>query len=73
MLKKLGAVVAIAGAVVLAGCGNPQSDADKTEIAKCQKQLEDTLTEAGSDRELTQDEIDACNDADQRAFILGED
>ena len=73
MFKEFGAVIAVAGVFVLAGCGNPQSDEEKAEVAKCIKQLEDTITEAGSDRELRQEEIDMCNDPERRAFIVGEE
>ncbi len=72
MLKKLGAAVAVASVLVLAGCGNTASDEEKADIAKCIKQMESTLADSGSDRDLTQDEIDACSDANQRAFILSE-
>lgn len=68
MLKKLAgtAAAAIVLAGMLTGCG---TDPD---VQKCIDQVEQTLKEAGSDRALTQDEKDACNDPQQRAFILGE-
>lgn len=70
-VKKMSAVALglalLAGS--LAGCGSD----DAAEAQRCVDQLEQTLTEAGSDRSLTKDEMDACNDPEQRAFILGED
>lgn len=70
-MKKFGVAVAVVGALALSGCGAMSED-EKAEAERCVEQLETTLAEAGSGRDLTQDEIDACNDADQRAFILGE-
>ncbi|KQO98204.1 hypothetical protein [Leifsonia sp. Leaf264] len=72
MFKKLGAVIAVAGVLVLAGCGDPTSEEEKADIQRCIKQLESTLAEAGSDRDLRQEEIDSCNDPDKRAVILGD-
>ncbi|MGX9349166.1 hypothetical protein [Microbacterium sp. KNMS] len=57
----------IASSVGLAGCGN-----DQAEVDACIEKLEQTLAEAGADRDLRQDEIDSCNDPEQREFIMGE-
>lgn len=63
------ALVAVALVTGLTGCGG---GGDSKEAQACVDQLEQTLKEAGSDRALTQAERDACNDPEQRAFILGE-
>ena len=57
-------MIVLAG--LLTGCGTDPA------VQKCLDQVEKTLKEAGSDRPLTQGEKDACNDPQQRAFILGE-
>ena len=71
-MKKLVAASAVAGVLLLSGCGDTMSEEEKADIERCTEQLQATLAEAGSDRDLTADEIKACNDPDQRAFILGE-
>lgn len=43
-----------------------------SESRACVKQLETTLKESGGDRDLTEGEKAACNDAKQRALILGQ-
>ena len=50
------------------GCGS----GDSADVQKCVDQVKQTLQEAGSTRDLTQGEVDACNDPAQRAFILGD-
>lgn len=59
-----GAVMLLA-ALTLTGCGTDEA------AEECITHMEQTLKEAGSDRALTQDEIDACNDPDRREFLMG--
>jgi hypothetical protein len=70
MMKTIGSAVA-AGVILaslLTGCGS----GDSADVQKCVDQVKQTLQEAGSTRDLTQGEVDACNDPAQRAFILGD-
>lgn len=62
-----GVLIAASAMFTLTGCGNDEAD-----VQKCVETLEQTLAESGSDRALTGDEKAACNDENQRAFILGE-
>lgn len=70
MIKKTSATLAIVvlATLGLTGCGGGDAEAKKTE--KCIAQLEQTLKEAGSDRELRAEEKEACADPEQREFIL---
>lgn len=71
MVKKASAFVALItlATMGLTGCGGSNAEAKKTE--ECIAQLEQTLKEAGSDRELRTEEKDACADPEQREFIMG--
>ena len=65
-------LVVIALAVIgLTGCGDG-NDAEVKKTEECIAQLEASLKEAGSDRDLRADEKDACADPDRRDFIMGE-
>lgn len=72
MLKKTSATLAIVALAMmgLTGCGGG-NDAEAKKTEECIAQLEQTLKEAGSDRELRADEKEACADPEQREFIMG--
>ena len=72
MLKKTSVTLAIVALAMLGltGCGGGD-DAEEKKTEECIAQLEQTLKEAGSDRELRVEEKDACADPEQREFIMG--
>lgn len=72
MIKKTSATLAIVVLAVLGltGCGGG-NDAEAKKTEECIAQLEQTLKEAGSDRELRAEEKDACADPERREFIMG--
>lgn len=57
--------------VVVVSC-SANAAATRAEVERCIEAHEVALTEAGSDRALTPEELAACNDPNKRAFILGE-
>lgn len=73
MWKRIVPSVVIVGlfVIVVASC-TASAQADRAEVERCIATQESALSDSGSERALTPEEVAACSDPAKRAWILGE-